>query len=264
MAEINEHDLVQFLKVRPKRRARLGLRCLNEFDLAAYADHLVTEEERANIQAHLADCESCLDQVRFLVRVRKIAAPDSIPGALLSRARQLAGSEARHTIRPAWLWGAVGGVAAGLVVVAALTLRQHQRQPRATYPEAPATPSVQMPSESGQADSSQHLDVPTLRNRAANSQVPAVLYPLPESTVLRSAVEFRWEPVRATLYYQVRLVTAEGEPVWEQRTEKTSVRLPRGVNLTSGHKYFVSVRAHLEEGKNVRSKAVPFSVIDRK
>jgi hypothetical protein len=262
--QFDESDLVQFLKVRPQRRARLGLGCLNEFELAAYADGLVAESARERIQAHLADCESCLDEVHFMVKARKISLPESIPGPLLSRAQQLADSKTRQAIRPVWRWGAVGAAVASVVVIAALSIHRQQPEPLSDHHAVPVTPLVPMPAEATQENSGQNSDLRILNSRPGDLRIPTVIFPRPDATLSRSAVEFRWEPIEGTLYYQVRLVTAEGEPVWEQKTEKTSVRLPQGVNLMSGHKYFVSFRSHLEEGKNLKSKAIPFIVIDQK
>ena len=46
--------------------------------LAAYVDENVTEKERRHIDAHLVDCERCLDVVAFVI-ASKVAIPDSVP-----------------------------------------------------------------------------------------------------------------------------------------------------------------------------------------
>lgn len=46
--------------------------------LAAYVDENVTQEERTLIDAHLVDCERCLDLVAFVI-ASKVATPDLDP-----------------------------------------------------------------------------------------------------------------------------------------------------------------------------------------
>jgi hypothetical protein len=46
--------------------------------LAAYVDENVTEKERRLIDAHLVDCERCLDVVAFVI-ASKVAIPDPMP-----------------------------------------------------------------------------------------------------------------------------------------------------------------------------------------
>jgi hypothetical protein len=73
-------------------------------------------------------------------------------------------------------------------------------------------------------------------------------------------LEVRWRGVPGSLFYEVRLVTAEGTNVWEGRTEATAAPLPAGVGLLPGQKYYVWVRAYLSEGKTLKSAATGFRV----
>ena len=262
MSEINDTDLVRFLKAQPKSRRLMGLNCLDEFDLAAFVEHQVTEGERQSIQDHLAECRHCREQVRFLIKAQRAEIRESVPATLLSRAVQLEDSSEWHPLRRGWLWRSVGAVAAGSLLVAVVTLqRQKEDGPR---PGISNAPSVSARSEPGGAVSDELTAPSSSRNHATNSHAPAVLFPNPGALLPRSEIEFRWESVRETVQYQVRLVTPEGEPVWDHTTDGTSARLTNEAKLTPGGKYFVWVRAYLEDGQIVRSKAVPFIVSDRK
>lgn len=46
--------------------------------LAAYVDENVTREEQRLVDAHLVDCERCLDVVTFVI-ASKVAIPDPVP-----------------------------------------------------------------------------------------------------------------------------------------------------------------------------------------
>jgi hypothetical protein len=78
----------------------------------------------------------------------------------------------------------------------------------------------------------------------------------------RGSLEFRWRQVPRSLFYDVRLATAEGDLVWEGQATVTSLRPPGDLQLEGGRKYFVWVRAYLPEGKTVQSRALAFSVKD--
>ncbi|HJQ24946.1 MAG TPA: zf-HC2 domain-containing protein [Blastocatellia bacterium] len=49
--------------------------CPNEESLAAYVDHALSPEERARIEAHLADCTTCR-MVVALVAQSQVEVPD--------------------------------------------------------------------------------------------------------------------------------------------------------------------------------------------
>ncbi len=63
-----------------------------------------------------------------------------------------------------------------------------------------------------------------------------------------------------SLFYEIRVVTAEGDLVWRERIEGSRVQFPAGVQLVKGQKYFVWVRAYLPEGKTAKSAVVGFNV----
>jgi hypothetical protein len=77
-------------------------------------------------------------------------------------------------------------------------------------------------------------------------------------------LEIRWRGVPGALGYEIRLVTSEGSLVWEGQTEATEATLPPEVRLEPGRRYYVWVRAHLSEGRTLRSDAFGFSVDERR
>lgn len=85
-----------------------------------------------------------------------------------------------------------------------------------------------------------------------------LIFPREGSVLPHSEVEFRWKSVRGSHFYEIRVVTAEGDVVWEGRVETTRARLPDNIELVPGREYFVSVRAYLPEGKTLKSPTVRF------
>jgi hypothetical protein len=87
---------------------------------------------------------------------------------------------------------------------------------------------------------------------------PQILSPAEGSTVFREQTDLRWRAVAGAIYYEVQLVTAEGDVLWQERTEKTATRLPRTVPIAPGQQVYFWVRAHLRDGKTLKSAPVGF------
>ncbi len=244
MSHSIERRVAQFFRLRSKAGDRRGWGCLTETEIAAYADHATTGRERNKIEDHLANCEFCLRQVAFLVQIEKVGLPTSVPASLLSRARDLVSSGARVALIPAW--ARVVAMAACLLLVATVSVRySHFRSLRSG--QKPGASPVGMPSESQSV-------------RGTENARLTVVFPSPESAVARKGLRFQWETVEGALDYEVRILTAEGDVVWEQKTEGSSLELPSDVRLETGHRYYLLIRGDLPEGKAVESAAVPFSV----
>ena len=246
MSRSTEERLAEFFRSRSKTRARRW-GCPSEAEIAAYADHAITGRDRDTIEAHLADCEFCLSQVAFLARIREAELPASVPGWLLSRARDLAGSRARVVLIPAW--GRVAAAAACLLVTVTVSLRYSRLHNLSSGTNAPAPAG--MP----------RMDAGDVRRGARDASL-AVVFPTPESAVARKDLQFRWKTVDGALDYEVCLLTAEGDLVWEQKTEGNSIKLPSEVRVATGHRYYLLIRADLPQGKTVESRPVAFSVAE--
>ncbi len=87
---------------------------------------------------------------------------------------------------------------------------------------------------------------------------PQILSPEEGSIVGREQVNFRWREVAGAIHYEIQLVTAEGDVLWQDRTEKTGARLPGTVPIAPGQEVYVWVRAHLLDGKTSKSDPVGF------
>jgi hypothetical protein len=103
---------------------------------------------------------------------------------------------------------------------------------------------------------------PAVRSGGQNILL-TVVFPRDGVTVQRSELDFRWEPVADTTFYEVKVVTAAGDLIQQTYTEDTHLRIADDIQLVPGGKYFVSVRAQVRGGKTVKSKIVSFRVSDR-
>ena len=260
MRDLVETSLKRFFKTHLKARDRRRWDCLDESEIAAYHDHRLDSREKDRVEAHLADCDFCLGQVAFLSRLGRAPAPEGVPGELISRAQKSVPSRSRSLFGWAWRWEAVAATVAGLAVVVVLSLRNPVREIPTVQPSPPAAPTTQTPSQAAPEAPRQAAPLPTVRRATPRISAPALISPRPNATLAGGPVEFRWESVHNALYYEVQVVTADGDLVWESRMEGNTTSLPSDVSLQTGQRYFVWVQAFLATGKTTKSTAVAFTV----
>ncbi|HEV2492816.1 MAG TPA: hypothetical protein VG204_07045 [Terriglobia bacterium] len=260
---MDERSLIRYLRTRTKTGDGRRWGCPDESQIAAYASGQVGEPEREKMEAHLADCNFCLGQVAFLARIEKAKLPDSVPPSLLARARDLAGSRARVALIPAWGRLATAAAVACLAVGVTVSVRySHLRTPTPSATNHPGVPSTGTPSSTQPEVSNSAAATGEVRGGTGNAPL-TVVFPASGSVVPRKDLQLRWEAVRGALYYDVRVMTTEGNLVWEQRVDANSLKVPADVKLEAGGKYYLLLRADLPEGKTVESKTVAFSVADQ-
>ncbi len=257
MKEITDKELAAFLRSRARKGQERSRKCPGDERLAAYADHQLEEQAWQGLEEHLADCEFCRGQLAFLVRVEGTEPVGQVPSQLLTRARELGAKEDYSFWVPTLRWGTAVAATASLALVAALWLGQ----PEVTVPP-PMSPEGPSPETSAPAPLPPVLreSPPSVRSKQLEPVVPELLAPAEGSIVRPGDVEFQWRGMPRSLFYEIRVVTAEGDLVWRGRAEAARVQLPPDVQLAAGQKYFVWVRAYLPEGKTAKSAVVGFNV----
>jgi len=113
---------------------------------------------------------------------------------------------------------------------------------------APAPVTVPSPTQGPEA----------VRSRTSVPLELELIHPREGAVLASRDIEFRWSPVARSLFYEVRLMTAEGALISEERAETNEFRLPGTVRLKAGEKYYVSVLAYLPDGKTIKSVTVGF------
>lgn len=256
---MDEKGLAYFFRTSDSEPPRRSWACPDESLLAAYVDGHLDSPARQHAETHVADCSYCLRQVAFLVRTESPQALAEVPHTLLAQARALVASDEATRLRLAWRWGAVAAVAASAAIGAALWLGRPGKLSTPTQTPIPPPAQVVSPLPAIVPPS---VTPNLMRSGSRGAVLPQVLSPRDGSVVSGDQLEVRWKEIPKTLFYEIRVVTAEGDLVWEGRTEATKARLPQEVQLQPGQKYFIWVRAHLPEGKTVQSRAVAFHIAD--
>jgi len=236
--------------------------CLEEEKLAAYVEQRAAGREKEQVESHLAACRACRDQVGFLVRAEEERTLAAVPVGWLAQARERDRSGAR-TWMSAWSWGTAATAAACLLLATALWLRP-QPEAKPSVSKAVPAPASEVLAQAETKPLPPAPPAPVVRNQAGVAAAPEVIFPKPHSTVAREGLAFRWKEVKGALSYEVRLVNAEGDVLWEQRVQGQSIKPAPTLTLRPGETCFLWVGADLPDGRTVQSKAIPFTVADQK
>jgi hypothetical protein len=211
--------------------------CPDEHQIAGYVDAGLDEDERRQIEIHLADCGRCLALVGLLSRERDADASDGVPDMIEAGARARVATRPAPRWRPAPQWAA----AAALVLAVPLLLQIGRNLERGAEGQGRPAPSA-------------------ARNLAPTGAELQLLSPRAGAVVDARRPSFRWTEVAGTPYYDVRIVTEDGDLVVQERIDGTAWR-PQ-LELRPGTEYFVHVDAYPSGDKAVSSEHVPFRVLD--
>jgi hypothetical protein len=273
-----EQDLKELLQGRGSKTARRGWRCPDETQLAAYFDSKLQGSTRESVEKHVADCDFCLSQISFLFQSADWTEAVEVPAPVLRRARDLVPRKSEARKASGWRWAAASATLASLVIIITFIALRFRTQQPANLPSEPLIAQQHQPNlvQAPQASPVNPRPAPThatekLRSpepvapeirREGPAQLPALVFPRNGATLRRNELDFRWQPFADTVFYDIRVVTAEGDLVLESKTEDTHLRIADSIPLQPGAKYFVSVRAHLRQGRTVKSGIVSFRISD--
>ena len=227
-------------------------KCPTEQQLAEYADQQSIGADRQVIELHLVACDKCLRQLGFLLRNSR-AEPANVPEDLLQRAQRLGGSKRRGLVFP-WGWTTVAtGALAGLLVIFMIGGRpgQHvaptQVQGNSAVVSIPAAPVIPPPVGETSADRGTSPGIPQL-----------LLFPQAGQTVAAGDLTFRWNGAADAIFYELQVLSDDGDVIWETHTKSSSAKLPASVHLRKSRTYYVRLRIHGSQDKIEESKTVPF------
>jgi hypothetical protein len=211
--------------------------CPDDTEIAGFIDNALEQGEMRRIRRHVAGCAFCLERVGFVARLQE-AEPPEVSTDLLARVSDL--PEIRPTTKPTrrWRWPAASAAAAVVLLVLSVGRigpfdggRDQTSGDVRTLPELTLRPEVLSPRE-GAVVPARRLD----------------------------QLEIRWTAVPKAVYYEIRLVTADGVRVWDARVETTSRTIPAGLRVDAGQELFVWVRAYLPDGRSLQSGIVGFQL----
>ena len=227
--------------------------CPKDDAIAAYVDGNVDATERSRVESHLADCAHCRGLVAAVVRMKERELP-AVPLQLKQRAVGLATPRTR---RMQWiLWPVVAAGAASVLILTLWTRSPQQVNLPSTTPAATA-PTVIAKSEPAPALRPPSREVE--RNVAASNHLPVLIFPQENNVLTPQRLEFKWKAIPQSRYYEIRVVTADGDLVWSAQSENLNLKPPSDLELRDGA-YFVWISAYVESGPVQKSAPVRFIV----
>ena len=221
------------------------LDCPDDYDFASYIEGGLSEKEHIGFEQHLSDCDFCLERVGLLGRAGDREAESRVPELLLARAAKLAKNQDGDNINP--LMRHTRRWAAAAVVVLAIGILMNLESFKQVTPGSiPAGGSLSANRQE--------------RSIGPYALVPKLISPLENATIDPRTQQFVWAAVRDSLYYQIRIVSDEGDLLWQERVVGTQWGLPPELALAVDADYFVRVDAYLTESKSLNSDYVVYRV----
>jgi Putative zinc-finger len=229
-----------------------GWRCPSSEKLAAYIDGNLSAVQRQALERHLADCSYCLELVAGAVSEARQTAL-ATPNWLRQRAEDQAGRARSKNRR--WAW-ALAPVLIGLIAVAVLV-----KSPGHLKEEGPREGPNYPPAATAPQSSPSTIIQPAEPTRSAEGQTESLRLIVPSigATIKPNQLRFEWTAATNASYYDVRLMTSEGQLVWEERSDQANVRPPTALKIAPGN-YFVWVTAYLNDGRELQSAPSRFRV----
>ena len=238
-ASMNVRQIIGLFKNSSESNEEASHGCLSPRQLAAYQDAALHGGERALAETHLAVCDRCLGQLAAVNRAAAVRdAEPGVPASLIERAEAMYTSPAQVAARSRRRWALPLAATAALLLTLGLVL-----DPLLDPADSPGNPGAP-------------------QTRLANPELarPRILAPAADSVVRPSEQVFLWSEVPGTLFYDVRVVSPDGDLLLRERVTRTRWLLPEDLQLKPGEEYFVRVDAYLSDAKYLSSNHHVFRV----
>ena len=243
---MSEHTQSELLNLQSAELTGRTPFCPEDQEIAEYFDGVASVVERIKLENHLAECRFCLARIGMLQRLQDDPAAKRIPEELLASAKMMGHTPVRRRrLAPAWAAAAVVFIAVGVYSqLATFTPMGLEVLPRTHESEPPGNPR----------------ETRTIDPAALG---PRFLAPTAGLAITSGDGVFRWSVVPNSLYYQLRIVSDEGDLLWQERVDGTEWKLPAELVLAPGAEYYVRVDAYMSEAKSLQSDYLLFRFDDR-
>ena len=197
---MDQQKLTELLHLQEKKIANATPFCPSGYEAAALFESTRNDHDHERFERHLADCSYCQARTVILARLHRNRDDEQVPDALVAAAVKFGNQPRRVHLRRAPAWAAAAAV---VIVLAAIVGR-------------------------GPGPGSVPIDLPPLTEMAGEparvtrsidpvDSGPTILAPIDGEHIWRDKLMIRWTQVSGSLYYDVRLVNAEGFIIWQDR-----------------------------------------------
>jgi hypothetical protein len=248
-----EEDFLAMLIGTDQELPRRKWTCPGDPTIAAYVDGMLGKLGTRWIEFHLSSCQRCRLLLGDVVKAQREADIPLPPVELMQRAVSLA---KRRPAPRRWVWVPATATATIVLFAMATIVLHRPEQLKLLPPRAPSAPLI---AKSEPAVAPRATIPEIIRKPRTAELMPSILSPTPGSVVAPKHLHFSWKPISHARDYAVRIVTSDGDLVWEGQTERSSLQFPPDVPLAEGS-YFVWITATLADGRTVKSPPVRFLV----
>lgn len=214
--------------------------CLEDQQIAELYEGTLPEAERSGVERHVADCRFCAARIGLLARLDAEGDEARVPEDSLATAKLMSRPQPRANRRMA-SWAAV----AVLVLAVGIYFQVTESDRPGSNPESPAGP----PDLSGEIRDTRTIDTTALG--------PTITSPLEGRSAGANSL-ISWTAVPNSLFYEVRIVSDDGDLLWQERIEDTECRVPNNLDLVPGSEYFIRIDAYPTEAKSLQSDYLLF------
>lgn len=208
--------------------------CPDDQVLTAALDGEFRVIERPAFEKHVSSCDYCLARLGRIARLNREVGGAEISDLTMARAQRLIRSRSVVPRAPAWAAAAMIGFAA---ILTALWIADSTEPQDATI-----------------------SPVPEVRNIDPEAYRPQVEFPTEGASVDLHDLTFKWSAVPDSLHYDIRIVSADGTMIWQERVQEPQWRLPEHLQLAAGEGYYFRADAYLTRAKSLSSRHVMFRI----
>ena len=241
---MDDHKVIELLRQISSEVPGRTRFCPDDELITEYFEGTLAEQPRTRLKHHLVNCRFCLARVGNLERLAIEEDGHRVLATVLADAKGLA----RQAQPPRTRFSREWTVAAVIVLaISGITMLQPPSGDDLLAPEPPA----QIVSDSPRQ----------LRNIDPVALNPSIISPTDGASINPGDLSIKWTRVRGSLYYDVRVVDAEGFIISSDRVEDATEWKPRVSHLLEpGKAYYVRVDAYLAEANTMSSEHVQFTV----
>ena len=207
--------------------------CLDDDTAAQLVDGTLAGAAHDAAVTHLASCAACRQHIGALSALMREA--DEQPMSALLRAPVSKLLPARAARAP-WYYALAASMV--LAELAGLLLSNPQLLPG--------------------REGSEYREI---RSSGSIADVPAMIAPADGTRVRRAELQFAWAPIENAMYYDVELLSGDGDVLWQARADTTDAAVPESLYLEPDKTLYAWVRAYLADGRTVKSRAVSFAIL---
>lgn len=237
MDDYNHTDLLLLQSAELTERTQF---CPEDQVIAAFFDGELPGEAKASLNRHISDCGFCQTRIGLMYRLQGNCDGPKVSEDTLAVAKKLHQAPPKNPVKKATTWATAAVLV--LAMLSVVNINQHPEQNTAAETSA-ITPAVD--------------GYRQLRSVDRNTSPLRVQIDSP-TDVVRPGTRIHWSEIQGNIHYTIQLLSASGDIVWTERSEKPEWIVQDSIHLTADSPYFLRIEAALSNGETISSRHISF------